>query len=206
MTETSREELDTVRVSLDEKIRLLAQKIDFIPDPFSKLSMLQVQKGGTGAARIRRIPLTYTHIDVATEITLVGNFDAMPHPNLDDAIGDILYYEGVVIPTDYIAFASSMSLNYMYSNSGTTGNVDWNLLVKSVADTSTAEVILLNTGSVSVAVPAVADTMSIRSVPFTTLPKTNTVLFPLIRRLGVADSNNDTTSVWSAWIEYLSFI
>ncbi len=208
MTEISREEVESISQGLEEKIRLVAQSLALLPEPFSKFSMLKVRKGGTGASILRRIPLTYSGSgeQVLLEADTEGNFNTWAHLHLDDAANEILFYNGVVIPTDYIAFSSSMSFNYMYSNDGTTGNVNWDVVVETAADTSTAKVSLLNTGSTSVAVPAVADTMSIRSIPFTTLPKTNTVLFSLIHRLGVADSNNDTVSVWAAWIEYLAFI
>ena len=204
MTETSREELDSVRAGLEEKIRLVAQKLALLPDPFSKLSMLQVRKGGTGASIIRRIPL---YSDVTAEVPVTtpaaGNFDLMSHHDLVDANTDIIYYSGVIIPTDYIA-TGQMTFNYMYSSTDASATIDWVITIKSITDEATAEVSLLS-DTTSVSAPGVVSTLDVRSVALTTLPKTNTVLFTALERT-VGDANTGIVSVWAAWLEYVAFI
>jgi hypothetical protein len=207
MTETSKEELVIVQNDLEEKIRDLEQKISLIPDPFSKLSMGQVRRGGTGAARLRRIPLYSNNTAAAGEdpvVTTHGSFDLMSHTDMLNANSDRIYYDSVIMPTDYIAVAGTVTFNYMYSAKEADNTIDWLVQVKSLVNNSAADLILL-TDSTSIAAPSVVNTMSIRSVPFTILPKIDTVISALLQRTA-GDANTLDAAVWGAWIEYVAFI
>lgn len=206
MTEVSREELSAINNKLNNRISALERKVNLLPDPFSPLSMLQVRKGGTGAARIRRIPL---FSDLTTGISTSdteGNFSDIQHYRLEDAVTDYVYYTPVILPADFIS-GGVPSLHYLYSNDVTTGDVTWVISVRSiVGGSAVANSVLGDTTSITVG--GTADSLTERSVDFTTTPKQNTTLAAYIRRTGGAGSDTSTgiASVWSAWIEYLAFI
>ena len=203
LPEVSEAELAGVSSNLQKQIDALDTKISLFPDPFSKVSMQRVQKGGTGAARFRRIPL---YSDVTSEVpvtTTRGNFDLMSHHELVDNNSDKIFYSGVVVPTDYIA-VGQMTFNYMYSSTVATDDIDWIVVVKSITDTATSEISLLS-DTTSVAAPGVVSTLAVRSVALTTLPKIDTVLYATLERT-VGDANAGVVSVWAAWLEYIAFI
>jgi hypothetical protein len=190
---------------IEERFNRLEQKIDLIPDPFSKLSMIQIRKGGTGAARIRNIPLVANNVETAV-VDDHGNFTTITHFHLTNAGTETIWYEAIPIPTDYVA-TGEMRLKYAYTNAGTTGDVYWTVLVKELdVDGTTTTTLLSDTSAVTV--PTSADTMAVRSLTFTTLPTKDNLVAVKLDRAGAhgSDTNSSTTSLYSVWLEYVSFI
>ncbi len=173
-------------------------------DPFSRIKELNIESGTTGSARYRRIPL-FSDLTTGTSVsTTEGSFDAIQHTRLADGATDVVFYTPVILPTDFVR-GGFPTLNYIYSNDVTSGNVLWVLRVVSIVDTAAAETAILSDSTV-VTVGGVADVMAERSVKFTVIPERSTTLAISIQRTGADgdDTSTGISSVWTAWVTYLA--
>ena len=180
----------------------LKKDIRYQREPFNRVQMRKLELGNTGAARTRRIPLHYQETAETVVIDTHGSFNGLSHVDLANGSTDVVFFTGIILPIDYVPNAK-MSIKYIYSGSEATNTVDWVINVASIADTGTNEVSLLSDAT-SVAAPAVANTMSIRSLDLTTLPEKDVIVFASIQRT-VGDTNAGSVSLWSTWLEYIAF-
>ncbi len=209
MNEVTREQLNAAIEILSRRINALDRRVSLLPDPFSKLSMMQVQRGGTGAARIRRLPLHLVGASDGTGDTFVrdthGSLSNATHFELPDATTDI-YFESVMIPSDYVNISFSATINWLYSNEGTSGTVKWDPLIRSFKDGSSSLTNLYNSDFLRT-VPSVANTIELVSVELETVPEKDSFIVGYIRRSNSGSpTNSDNSHLWCAWIEYVAFI
>ena len=176
--------------------------VPIIQDSFSKTNMMKIERGSSGAARLRRIPLVFTASPV---VDTHGSLTTTTHVDFANAATTVAYCWPVVLPTDYVN-GGFPSIKYTYSSASTTGNVRWVVTVKSFVTTATATTSLLSS-TVDVDVPSVANTLTTREILLTTRPEINTQIAVSIQRTdaGGEDTSTGAASVWAAWLEYLAF-
>ena len=206
MTETSREELEVVSKKLQDQIDQVVRKVSLIPAPFSKLSMLQVRKGGTGAARFRKLDLPW--LRGGTLVTdSSGGFSFISHRQVAGGSATTHNYGNVSLPEDAVA-AGTYKLKILYSNAEVDNSIDiWILKLGSLDEGGTSSTILYSdSGYVSKTVSSVLNTLTVLSYDLTTLPKSGSTIQVGFGRDGTNDSNNGTMDIWAVWLEYLAFI
>lgn len=177
-----------------------------IQDPFGKQAQIQLERGASGAARLRRIPLFTTHA-YAYAIDTHGSIADLAHLDYAaSAATTIKFFLPFIMPIDYVEGGEFPTINYRFSSSTTTGNVVWIVRVDSIGDEATAQTSLLD-DTTAVAVPSVANTVDTRTVSLTTRPQINdTINLELTRDdTSGSDTNAGTLSIWSVWLEYLAF-
>lgn len=167
--------------------------------------MLQVRKGGTGAARIRKLNLPWLRGGTQT-IDTSGAFAFSAYYKLPDATTTTIEYGNVPLPEDSIS-SGTYKLKILYSNE--LANDEFDILFVKLAgfiEGDTNSTVLYFDVGISKTVSSVADTLTTLSYDLITLPKSGSVIQASFSRLGSADSNNGFMAIWSVWLEYLAFI
>ena len=169
-------------------------------DPYSRPSIIELEKGASGAARMRRIPLTFPAASAIASGTMLRY-------SLNNAATTTLIAETVVLPADYVR-GGFPSLNILYNNSTATGDVMWVTTAESRHEGEIGTVVLLdNSAGNVITVPSSIGLMAIITQQLTLPPTPDSAISALIQRLGsdAADTTTGNVSVWTAWISYLAF-
>ena len=177
-------------------------------NPFSRLDQLEQAQGSTGSSTVRRLPLAMALADESGDTFVVDNHGSLSnttHFELPDPGTTTIYFETIILPTDYVQ-STVITINWLYSNEGTTGNIRWKPLIRSLSTNATSLVTLFDS-NITTTVPPVANTTTIVSTLMTGFPERDTFITGYVRRNASAgdDTNNSTTSLWSTWIEYLAY-
>lgn len=213
MTQTSREELVALRNDLNDRIGTLERKFSLIPDPFSKLSMMQVQKGGTGASILRKIPIDVfwnTSADEQQKLDTHGSFTDILHLDFASSGTTTRHARTVIVPSDCISIGEQ-SLNFLWLTSSASGNVEMNITVRNFNENSatTGEVLIYDGTPVTIAAPTIGiDNLVKVTLKLTTLFSAGDYIAVFMER--IADDGNDTCTgsiiMYATWLEYVAFI
>ncbi len=116
-------------------------------------------------------------------------------------------FNGVPCPTDDTAVtAANWVVKVMWSSTAAGNNVFMGANVASLKDTDTVNQICLAFTGVATAAPAVANTATVTSTPFTLIPTQGSLIavFFAFQRTSGSDTNTGQVSIYGAWLEYLA--
>ena len=213
MTETSKEELQKLEAKIDRKLEILEKNLIFLPLPFSKLSMMALQKGGTGASILRKIPIDVfwnTSADEQQKLDTHGSFTDILHLDFASSGTTTRHARTVIVPSDCISIGEQ-SLNFLWLTSSASGNVEMNITVRNFNENSatTGEVLIYDGTPVTIAAPTIGiDNLVKVTLKLTTLFSAGDYIAVFMER--IADDGNDTCTgsiiMYATWLEYVAFI
>lgn len=157
------------------------------------------------ANRTRRIPCflyDFTNGVAVPQSDGHGSLGGLPHWHLPDAATTYLFpLMAVPLPTDYVA--GTVTLKYAWASTAAGNNVRFDRQAYAEADAATV-VAVLHTAQATVAAAAAANTMTFTSQALASNPATDTIVLPVLGRIGgdAADTNTGTVCIYSVWLEY----